>query len=139
MKWRKIELSDAELNSLKDAEKRVKKPQLLKRIQCIKLKNSQWKNVALAEFFMTDVHTITSWIKAYCENGVEGLLEWKYSGKVSILTHQHQKELQERNKEKPFETAKEAKQYIKDTYNIDFHLHWVQKLLKKNFNCHTKK
>ncbi len=128
MKWRKIQLTDIELELLKNAEKSVKKPQLLKRIQCIKLKNSQWKNVALADFFMTDVHTITSWIKAYYENGINGLLEWNYSGKVSVLTQQQQKELQERNKKKPFETAKEAKKYIKDMYGIDFHLHWVQKL-----------
>ncbi len=139
MKWRKIQLTDIELELLKNAEKKVKKPQILKRIQCIKLKNSQWKNVALADFFMTDVHTITSWIKAYYENGINGLLEWNYSGKVSVLTQQQQRKLQERNKKKPFETAKEAKKYIKDMYGIDFHLHWVQKLLKKKLQLSYKK
>ena len=41
-------------------------------------------------------------------------------------------QLKKRDKETPFDTAKEAKAYIKKEFGIDFHLHWVQKLLKKN-------
>lgn len=139
MKWRRIKLTDVEIISLKKAEKNVKKPQLLKRIQCIKLKNKQWHHSDIADFLLVDVHTVMNWIKTYSEKGVEELLKWECVGRKSVLTEEQQKKLQKRNKEKPFDTAKEAKQYIKDNFSLDFHLHWVQKLLKKNFNCHISK
>ena len=38
-----------------------------------------------------------------------------------------------------YETALQAKNYIKEKYNINFHLHWVQKLLKKKLQLTFKK
>ncbi len=67
------------------------------------------------------------------------MIEWEYKGKQSKLTEKHIEQLKKRHEEKPFDTAKEAKDFMKKELGIDFHLHWVQKLLKKNFNCHTKK
>ena len=66
-------------------------------------------------------------------------MQWNYKGKVSVLSSKELEELKQINLLQPFETASQAKSYIKEKYNIDFHLHWVQKLLKKNFNLHSKK
>jgi transposase len=137
--WRKIKLSKKDLKEIENAEKQVQKPQLLKRLQCLKLKNEGWKHEKLSVFFGVSMNTISSWIKAYKEGGIKELLKWNYKGKVSILTLEDKEKIIARNKEKPFNTAKEAKDYIEKHFGITFHLHWVQKLLKKNFDFHTKR
>ena len=139
MSWITIELTETEKGELIKAENQVKKLQLLKRIQCIRLKDKNWKNVDLSLFFGVCIDTITNWLKAYKSGGVEALLDWNYKGRASILTKADQEKIKARNKKTPFKTAKEAKNYIKKEFGIDWHLHWVQKLLKKNFNFHSKK
>ena len=139
MNWYKINLSSIELKEIENKEKNIKKIQLLKRLQVIKLKSQQWKNKDLSKFIWVSINTITNWIKAYKEGGIEQLLNWEYKWKESLLTKAQISELKEKNKEKPFSAAKEVKQYIEKHFNLNFHLHWVQKLLKKNFDCHTKK
>lgn len=138
MEWRKIRLTKDELKEIKNAELQVDSPQLLKRLQCIKLKNKQWKHQDIAQFLNIHLVTVSTWIKIYKEKGIKELLQWKYKGKVSLLTIEQQEELKTKNKEKPFIAAKEVVQYIKKHFQIDFHLHHVQKLLKKNFDFHTK-
>ena len=70
---------------------------------------------------------------------INGLLEWNCKGKISQLTEAHKEQLKSRHEQQPFDTAKEAKTYIEDKFGMSFHLHWIQKLLKKNFDFHTKK
>lgn len=139
MEWVKISLSEADLKEINNAEEQVKKLQLLKRLQCIKLKNEGWKHKKLAQFFSVTVETISHWLRAYKKGGVPALLQWNYEGKVSVLTAEQQEGLKQRNRTKPFDTAKEVKSFLKKEFNIDFHLHWVQKLLKKNFDFHSRK
>lgn len=124
---------------LNNAEKQVKQPQLLKRIQSIKLRDKNLSNKEIGEFLLTSDQTISNWFQLYIKEGIEALLQWNYKGKVSILTIEQQQELKKRNSEQPFEKAAEAKEYIKEHFGHNFHLHWVQKLMKKNFNLHIRK
>jgi transposase len=137
--WRKIQLNKKQKKELKQIENEVKNPQFLKRIQCIRLKNKGWKHEEISDFLQVTKQTVTKWIKMFFEKGANGLLEWGCKGKQSVLTDEHKQILKKRHKEKPFDTAKEAKEFIEKEFNIDFHLHWVQKLLKKNFDFRTKK
>jgi transposase len=137
--WNKISLTERQKKEIKEAKKQTNKTQLLQRLQCVELKNKHWKHRELEEFFGVCMNTITNWLKAFIEGGIQGLLEWNYKGKQSQLTNEHKEQLKKRHEEKPFDTAKEAKQYIEEALGIEFHLHWVQKLLKKNFDCHTRK
>lgn len=139
MEWRKIQLKKHQIKEIKDAEQNIKNSQLLKRLQAIKLKDKQWKHKDIAEFLCVRLETISVWTKTFSEEGVQGLLKWGYEGKISQLTEAHKALLKKRHSEKPFGTAKEAKQYIEKHCGVVFHLHWVQKLLKKNFDFHTKK
>ena len=125
-----IDLDTKELKRLNEAEKNVKQVRLLKRIQCIKLKNMGLKHKDIADFFDCNIHTVTGWIKTYKEEGLKGLLRWEYKGRPSKLSDEDWHRIKERNTRKPFNTAREAKKFIKDEFGIDFHLHWVQKLLK---------
>lgn len=136
--WRKVVLNEKELKALLKAEKEVTKPQLLKRIQCIKLKEKKWKHDEVAEFLNIRLETVSQWIKAYHEGGIKKLLSWEYKGKPSVLTKEQQKELKKRQTKKPFRDAKEAKDYIEKQFGIKWHLHWVQKVLKKNFDIRLK-
>src|SRR3989338_3052765 len=87
--WRRIHLGDKGLKALNKAEKDIDKPQLLKRIQSIKLKNKQWKHAEIAEFFDIRIETVSQWIKVYHEGGIKKLLTWNYEGKKSSLLKKH--------------------------------------------------
>jgi transposase len=139
MKWRKISLTKNQLQELNKAEKQIQNSILLKRIQCIKLKHEDWKNNDLAKLFNVTHETISHWIAAYSKGGINELLKWNYKGKISTLSLKQQEILKKQNKKKPFDTAKEAKAFIEKKFGLNFHLHHVQKLLKKNFVYHTKK
>lgn len=139
MNWRKIKLSKEQVTELTKAEKSIKNARLLKRIQCIKLKDKSWKHREIQLFLNIQLETISKWIKSYTEGGITELLSWNYEGRSSALTTEDKIKLIKRNQKKPFETAKEAQDYIKKEFCLDWHLHWVQKLLKKNFNFHSKK
>jgi transposase len=138
MDWRKIKLTQGELEKIHNAEMQVDKPQLLKRLQCIKLKNRGWKHREVAEFLGINPATVSVWIKLYKGEGIEKLLQWGYQGRVSILSPEQQEQLKQRNKEQPFSAAKEAMGYIEEKFDMSFHLHYVQKLLKKNFSFPTR-
>ncbi len=135
----KIKLSNEQLLELDNAEKQLKQPQLIKRVQSIKLRNKGMTNIEIGKFLLHSDQTISNWAQIYITKGLQGLLQWNYEGKTSILTVKQQEELKKRNLEKPFEKAAEAQDYIKQHFGIDFHLHWVQKLMKKNFNLHSRK
>ena len=51
MKEYKIKLSEKQFLELDMKEKEITKVQLLKRIQCIKLKSKNWQNKDLSNFF----------------------------------------------------------------------------------------
>ena len=135
----KIKLSKEQLLELDNAEKQLKQPQLIKRLQSIKLRNKGMTNIEIGKFLLLSDQTISNWAQVYLTKGIESLLQWNYEGKTSILTVKQQEELKNRNSEKPFEKASEAQDYIKQHFGIEFHLHWVQKLMKKNFSLHSRK
>ncbi len=136
--WTKFHLTEEQYNELLFAERQVDKPQLFKKIQCIKLKNNWRKHDKVWDFLEVSIQTITSWTKAYIEGGISRLLSRNYKWKTTILTMSMIDEIRKINEKTPFDTAKEAKEYIKEKYGINFWLHRVQKLLKKNFDFPTR-
>lgn len=137
--WNKIILSVKEKKEIKKVKNAVSQVKLLQRLQCLELKDKGWKHKDLAEFFDVTMNTVTNWIKAYHNGGIEALLTWNYYGRISVLTEEQQKILKQHHKLKPFDTAKEASQYLVQEFGLQFHLHWVQKILKKNFNFRIRK
>ena len=135
----KIQLTAQEKRKIENAERQLLKPQLLKRLQAIKLRDLGWSNAGIAEFLLISDQTVSDWSRTYQKEGLERLLQWNYRGKTSTLTPRQQQQLRERNKEKPFESAAQAKEFIRKEFGISFHLHWVQKVLKKNFHLHSRR
>ena len=139
MAWQtKFHLTERQFNELENVEQQVKNAKLLKKILCIKLKNLWWKHEKVADFLKVRTTTITARTKLYFKKWIDSLLARNYKWKIAILSLEQLEELAQRNKKKSFESAKEAKDFIEKKYHITFHLHWVQKLLKKNFACHSK-
>ena len=139
MDWIKIQLSSEEKIEIKNSIKQIENKTLLKRLQCLQLKDKKWKHEEVADFLDVSINSITNWIKAYRSGGLTELLQWNHKGRISILSLADQAKIKARNTEKPFDTAKEAKDFIEKEFGIKWHLHWVQKLLKKNFDFHTSK
>lgn len=135
----KNKLTPEQLQELENTERQLKQPQLIKRIQSIKLRDKGLSNIEIGQFLLMSDQTISNWYQLYIKKGLEALLQWDYKGKISILTLEQQQELKDRNLKQPFEKAAEAKTYIKKHFGHNFHLHWVQKLMKKNFIFHTRK
>jgi transposase len=135
----KFKLSEGQKQELEVAEQTTKQIQLLKRIQCLKMRDKGLNNLIISDILGKSDQTISDWVQLYRKQGLKKLLEWKYKGKVSILTEDNLKQLSQRNEQQAFEKASEAKAYIKEEFGINFHLHWVQKIMKKNFNLHIKK
>ena len=136
--WTKFHLNEKQYEELLFAEKQVKKPQLLKKIQCIKLKNKWREHKKVWDFLEITIQTVSVRTKAYLKWWIKELLLWKYKGKVTVLTSKILEEIRKKNREKPFDTAKEAMNFIERKYGIKFSLHYVQKLIKKNFSFHIK-
>jgi transposase len=135
----KFKLSQGQKQELEVAEQTTKQIQLLKRIQCLKMRDKGLNNLIISDILGKSDQTISDWVQLYRKEGLKKLLEWKYKGKISILTEDNLKQLAQRNEEQSFEKASEAKAYIKEKFGIDFHLHRVQKIMKKNFILHIKK
>lgn len=135
---KKFVLTKTQKKELTDIEKQVENKKLVRKLQCINMKDKGLTHKVVWEILWVTPKTISGWIKIYREWWVLALLERNYEWKVSLLTHKQLEEIRKYNKENPFDTAKEAKHYIEQNFKIKYHLHWVQKMLKKNFFCHTK-
>lgn len=139
MEYIKIKLIKEQKKELKKSEKCNDNIHLLKRIQCVNLKDMGWTNIKIAAFLNVCNDTVGEWLKAYSNNGIDGLLRWGYEGRPSKLTQAQLEQIGKRNADNPFDNASEAVEYIKIEFGIEYNLSWVQKLLKKNWVCHTKK
>lgn len=135
----KFELTQEQKLELNNAEIQLDKAQLIKRITALKLRDKGMSNIEIGEILMKSDQTISNWVQIYLKEGINSLLQWNYEGRPSILSIEMQQKIKARNAIKPFDKASEAQLYIKEEFDIDYHLHWVQKLLKKNFNLHIKK
>ena len=139
MEWRKIRLTEKEVLGIKNRIEQIENKALIKRLQCILLKDKKWKHQEIMDFLGVSLNSVSDWLKIYKKGGISDLLHWNYEGRVSLLSLEDQKKIKARNREKPFDTGKEAKAYILKEFGVDWHLHSVQKLLKKSFNFRTKK
>jgi len=132
-KFERIKLSKDEYKQLLIIEKKTSNKKLLIRVQAFKLLYKNWKYSQIAQAIDVTNNTITNWIKIYNENGLNNLFSLKYKGSKAKLTKEQFYLLKEKTETGSFTYAKEASQFIQETFNVSYHLRHVQKLLKKNF------
>lgn len=136
-KRREINLTKKQMESLMLAEKQALNPRVLKRIQCILLKDKGWTHRAVAEHLNKGFSTVSSWVKIYKEDGLKQLVSWRYAGKKPKLSLEQIIELKQRINENPFDVAQEAADFIKEKFDVDYNVKYLPRLLKKT-NCLTK-
>lgn len=127
----KINLTNEQMKELEDklsSEKRVK---IYKRLQCIKLKNENYKNIELAGIFSVTPDTITDWLKIFLEKGFEGLTTLNYDGRKSSKLEPYNEEIIERTKKGEYSTVMELKTILKEKNDIEVSKSWLSKYIKK--------
>ena len=75
--------------------------------------------------------TIARWVKKYNNWWIEWLLSSKNNGKPARLKQKELTKIREENKEKWFNTAEDAQQYIEKEFWIKYCISNVRKILKK--------
>ncbi len=68
-KRREIKLAKKQKEALMLAEKQAPNPQILKRMQCILLKDRGWTHRAVAEHLNKGLSTVSDWVKIYKKDG----------------------------------------------------------------------
>ena len=134
-----VSISETEYEQLKRAERKVKSAKVLKRIQAFKRIYLGWKYSAIAEFLSVTNNTITNWINSYREGGIEALLTLHYKGGQVRLSEEQLAELKNEANKGAFAIAKDVKHYIKQHFDIEYNLSYVQLMCKKNFDYPLRK
>lgn len=137
-KFIRIQISEEEYKQLLEIEKKTVSKKILKRIQAFKLLYKKWKYSQIAQAVSIRNNTFTGWIKLYKEGGLDKVLSFNYKGGQSKLTNEQLVQIKNKIEKEGFAYAKEVKQYINSEFNISYHLHHIQKLLKKKFNLPLK-
>ena len=137
--FQRINLSKAEYEQLKLAERKTKSVKILKRIQAFKFIYIGWKYSAIAEFLSITNNTITNWIKCYNRGGINSLLTLQYKGGQAKLNEEQLSELKDEASKGSFVFAKDVQHYIKQNFGIEYNLSHVQLLSKKNFSYPLKR
>lgn len=116
----KLKLSFEQINKLKIIHKQLKDKKLAYKINVIILLNAGYSYEEVQEVLLLDERTIRRYEEIFLKEGIEGLSENKYQGRMPKLDTNQEKELKEHLEEKCYSTAKEIKIYIKEKYDIDF-------------------
>jgi transposase len=136
-KRREIKLTKKQKEALILAEKQAPNPQVLKRIQCILLKDKGWTHRDVAEHLNKGFSTVSDYVKIYKKGGLKQLVFWGYVGKKPKLSSEQIIELKQKINESHFNVAQEAADFIKEKFDVDYNVKYLPRLLKKT-DCLTK-
>jgi transposase len=134
----KFQLSPKALKELDDTILQIDNKKIIRKLETIKMKHLWLSHQVIADIFWITLQTISDWLKLYKDKGIEGLVSWNYNWKDALLSSEQIEIIEKRIREKPFETAKECVHFIQENFWIKYHLHSMQKILKKNFNYHSR-
>ena len=85
----------------------------------------------VARLFGTDTRTVRRWIKTYRQSGLDALCVIAYSGRKCFLTEAQLESLQQQIEAGSFRSAKQARKWIADNFQIKYSLSAVKELLRK--------
>lgn len=124
-------LTDDQVRDLKLAHKQTREKRLADRIKAILYLHYGLSYTEIAKLLLFDEVTIRRYFKQFKEQGITGLLEYRYTGGKSRLIRIQEQELQEFFKRHTQQTAMEAVRYIKRTYGVTYSVIGVTKLLHR--------
>lgn len=135
----KINLTNKEKKGLKLRKKKEKNNKILKRLQCVDLKNKKFSNNKIADILDITNDTVTIWIKLFLEQGFDGLCKLHYEGRRPSQLDPYQKKIKAYVKTHNVSKAVELQDWLKNKYNITIEHSWFTRYCKKNFIFLTRK
>jgi transposase len=105
------------------------------RIKAMLLLNEGLSYQQVAKILLLEKTTIRRYEKEYKKNGIDGLLENRYSGSVANLTKKQEVALEKHLRNNIYQTAKAVVAYVQKTYHISYSIEGMTHLLHRmNFS-----
>jgi transposase len=124
-------LTENQVFQLKLAHKQTREKRLADRIKAVLYVHFGLSYPEIAKLLLFDEVTVRRYCKQFQEKGVEGLLEYRYTGGQPRLTITQEAALKEFLKANTKRTAKEVTTHIKNMYGVEFSVIGVTKLLHR--------
>ena len=101
------------------------------RINAIILLGTGWTQIEVAEALLLDERTIRRYVKAYKENGIQGLLEVRFQGGLAYLDTDEINRLDKHLQQTLYLQVADIQQYIKETFDVSYTISGVTQLLHR--------
>lgn len=116
---------------LKQAHKQMKDKKLADRIKAVLSLNRGMDYAELAAVLLLDEATLRRYVRQFQAKGIDGLLEYRYTGGQTRLTTAQEQELKVFLKTNTQRTATAVAKYIREKYGVVFSVIGVTKLLHR--------
>jgi len=127
----KLNLSEKERAVLQEAYRTTSNRRIAQRIQCVLLKARGMKSWEIKEVVLLSENQISHWVHTYVQEGLEGLMAWRYKGKQCALDESQQAILKQALEQRLFSKAVEVKAYVSETLHQTYSIRAIQYLLKR--------
>lgn len=124
-------LTDEQVKILRQAHRTIKDKKLADRIKAVLSLNAGYEYSHVAKILLLDEITLRRYVEQYREKGINGLLEYQYTGGWTKLTISQEEELKIFLQDNTQRTAKEAADYVEKTYAVRFSVIGITKLLHR--------
>jgi transposase len=124
-------LSDQQVAELKLAHKQTREKRLADRIKAVLMVHSGFTYDQIKQALLLDEVTIRRYFKLFSEKGIEGPLEYRYSGGQTRLTSTQEEDLKTFLRDNTQRTAMDVVEHIRKNYCMEFTVIGVTKLLHR--------
>lgn len=124
-------LTDEQVVELKIAHKQTREKRFADRVKAILMLDAGYTYDQIKEVLLLDEVTLRRYLKKYQDEGVTGLLEYRYTGGKSRLTTSQETELKEFFEGETPRTAKAVVEHIQKTYGRTYSVIGATKLLHR--------
>lgn len=124
-------LTNEQVTVLRQAHRTIKDKKLADRIKALLSLDAGHDYSQIASILLLDEITLRRYVEKFRKKGIDGLLEFHYSGGQTKLTLVHERELKSYLQENTKRTAKEVASHIKKQYGVVFSVIGVTKLLHR--------
>jgi len=122
-------LTSAQISELKQAHRKEMFRKHADRIKVILYLNRGLTYEEVAQLLLIDDATVRRYEKNYLENGTKGLFTCLYKGKQRFLSDNQLEEFKVFLDSNPISSTKQAREYIKNQFNVSYSLEGTRKLL----------
>lgn len=124
-------LTEEQVIQLKLAHKQTREKRLADKIKVVLYVHFGLSYTEIAKLLLFDEVTVRRYFKSFKEKGIEGLLEYRYSGGQTRLTTAQEKALRAFLRNNTQRTAMDAVEIIRKKYGVEFTVIGVTKLLHR--------